>query len=221
MRKWPLIAALFTVGAAFVTLCPHDAYAQFGTPRAKAKPPRAGSGYGTSQDPLGAGETMDSELDDFSKEVDPALHSIKQGAGSVDVAFPAGGSSVLEGAAGARLVLPARLAVSIALLTGIDKKAKSNAFGGALKLQQFFPTASRAFPYAAVSLTAGKSGGDANKDDDDAKAGAGLSFGVEIFLLRELSTSAEVGVSSQIVPGDAFRLATGTSQIALHYFFGG
>jgi hypothetical protein len=221
MRKWPLVAALLTGGAAYATLCPHDAFAQFNTPRAKAKPTRGGGGFGSSQDPLGSGEASDSELDDFSKEVDPALHSIKQGAGSLDVAFPAGGSRMLEGAAGARLVLPARLAVSLALLTGIDKKAKSSAFGGALKLQQFFSSASRAFPYAAVSLTAGKSGGDANKDDDDLKAGAGLSFGVEIFLLRELSTSAEVGVSSQIVPGDAFRLATGTSQIALHYFFGG
>lgn len=201
-------------------------------PPAKQRPPHNGtssspgsgstsSGQGTSWGEAAPGvEGSDSELSDYAKETNVALHSIAPGNASLDVAFPGGGARGLEGAAGARMILPANMGLSVALLVGLDKEAKKNGYGGAVKIQRFLPTSTRAFPYAWVGFNAGKNGGEGNKDADDFEAGAGLGFGVEVFLLKEISTSAEIGVASRVMPGDAFRLATGTSQIALHYFFG-
>jgi hypothetical protein len=180
------------------------------------------SGSSSWGDPLaGSGDAnADPELSDFSKETDTALHSLLPGNVSLDVALPGGGSRALDGSAGARIVFSQRLAASVAALVGLEKEAKKNAFGGAVKLQSFLPTSTRAFPYVWTAITAGKNGGDGNEGDDELKAGGGLGFGVEIFLMKELSVSGEVGISSQIMPGAAFRLATGTSQLALHLFVG-
>lgn len=175
-----------------------------------------GTGWGDSS---GGADSGDSELSDYAKEMNAALHSITPGNASIDVAFPGGGARGLDGSAGARMILPSNMGLSLAFLAGLDAQAKKSGFGGAVKIQRFLATSTRAFPYAWVGLNAGKNGGDGNKGADDFEAGAGLGFGVEVFLLREISTSAEIGIASRMMPGDAFRLATGTSQIALHYFF--
>lgn len=179
----------------------------------------SGSAWG---DPLGAGaeSLSDAELEGFSKETDASLHSFHPGNASIDVALPGGGSGVLEGSAGARVIFNSRMAIAFALLVGIEKEKKTNAFGGALKFQNMFPTSTRAFPYVWVSLTGGKNGGEGNAGNSDFKAGAGAGGGLELFLMKELSVSAEVGLTSQLSPGKAFRMATGTSQLALHLFLG-
>jgi hypothetical protein len=195
-----------------------------GNTRRQAKPRTSSPQGGASAwgDPLGASSESgsDSELDDFAKETDGSLHSFHAGNASLDVAFPGGGSGVLEGSAGARVLLTNRMGVAFALLAGIEKEQKKNSFGAALKFQQFFPTSTRVFPFVWVSLTGGKNGGEGNAGDTDFKAGAGAGGGLELFLLKELSISAEAGITSQVSPGKSFRLATGTSQLALHLFLG-
>jgi hypothetical protein len=207
-----------------LVFCPVEAAAQAGTTRsgAKAKGRSGATAWPESSPPVTvpAVESQDSELADFAKETDASLHSLHSGNLSLDVQFPAGGSGLLEGGAGARFILPSRLAVSLAFLSGVDKEQKKNSLGAAFKVQSFFGTSTRAFPYAWVSASAGKNSGDGHGDDTKLKAGTGLGAGLEIFVMKELSTSVEVGLTSQILPGSALRLASGTSQIALHYFFG-
>jgi hypothetical protein len=214
-------AAALCVSLLSNIMAPDDALAQSGR-RSKGRSGSTPQGSGSYGDPLGGASEngSDSEMEEFAKETDLSLHSLAAGRASIDVGFPGGGSPNLDGSAGLRLVLSNRLAVGLSVLAGIDKQAKKNAYGGALRLQNFFPTTTRAFPYFAVSLTGGKNSGEGNKLDSETKGGAGLSLGAEVFVMKEISLSAEVGVTSQILPGKSFALATGTSQLAAHLFFG-
>ena len=163
-------------------------------------------------------ESTDAELSELALN-DSAINSLQPGKLSLAVAFPNGGALTGTPAMGLRGMFTSQLGASFFVQYTSDKAAKKQSAGTTLKAQHFFTPAARAVPYVFVQASAGKNSGDGNTGNTDLQAGGALGLGVEIFLIKEISTSAEIGLGSVFKPTSQLTIATATTQIGLHYHF--
>lgn len=169
-------------------------------------------------------QTADLDLEEL-QQADSSFHSLQAGKFSMEVSFPGGGSSSGQSTAGIRVMTPKLIGISGLVHFSYDRKEDQNSFGGILRVQKFLISGAKAFPYFMTQLSAGKNN-NSSADNSDAtqitsfQLGAAIGLGVEYFLLKELSTSAEVALGARLLPSSQTRIATNTSQISLHYHFG-
>ncbi|NBW81261.1 hypothetical protein EBR21_05855, partial [bacterium] len=109
--------------------------------------------------------------------------------------------------------------VSVGLNLASDKTAKSESSGIFAKWNHMLsPGWGKSFPYAFV-----QSGYLSQKASETAKKESNANFafglGVEISLLRELSTSVESGLGGVLWPSSQMSYTAATTQLALHYHF--
>jgi hypothetical protein len=150
------------------------------------------------------------------------------GAYSLDVAFPGGGATTGTSAAGLRYFVSDTLAAAVALQLSYDETERFSAVGASVRVLDYLKARGRTNFFTFGQLSSGQTR--LKKSDDATTADSAQSTtskvqlaisagaGFEIFLLPELSTSAEVGVGANILPSDAMTFSTGTAGIALHYF---
>ena len=209
------VVTLVMLGASFFETFVQTAQAQ--APQQRKK--RSG---GSSSQPIPESlpqESTDAELADLALN-DSLVNSLQPGKFSLAVAFPNGGALTGTQAMGLRGMFTSQFAASLFVQYNYDKAAKKQAAGATLKVQQFLTPTARAVPYLFVQTTAGKNSGDGNTGNTDLQAGVALGLGVEIFLIKEISTSAEVGLGTAFRPSSRLTVATATTQIGLHYHFG-
>lgn len=161
----------------------------------------------------------DAELDELAAN-ENALNSLQPGKFSMGVLVPVGGALTGTSAFGMRYLVSSTFALTPFLQFGNDKAAKKTALGITLKAQEFLTPGNRAVPYAFFQVSAGKNGGEGNEGNTDTQAGAAIGLGVEVFIIREISTSVEAGLGYNFMPTQRAQVSTATSQLALHYHFG-
>lgn len=154
---------------------------------------------------------------------------------ALDVAFPNGGNISETPAAGATWHSSEGYALGASMQISRDKQHGLTSWGLTARALLFLnpieeispPKIMQPRPFLCTWLALGRTHFDHAEDipeqDDSAgerlQMGTALTFGVEIPLTENLSTSVETGVSANIAPAHLFSLTTMTSQIALHYFF--
>lgn len=138
---------------------------------------------------------------------------------SISAGFPNGGSIWGTPAFGIRNELSEGEFVSVGLQLAANKEKKSEAAGLMMKWQHMmFTPVARAFPYAFF-----QAGVQSVKESDAAKSEtsmlAAMGFGVEVSLLREISTSFETGFGGVFLPSHKINYSAATTQLSLHYHF--
>jgi len=138
---------------------------------------------------------------------------------SLSAGFPNGGSTWGSPALGVRNELFEGEFVSVALQLASNKQEKSEASGLMMKWNHMmFTPVGRSFPF--FFLQAGLQN---VKESESAKAQssfqAALGVGVEVSLLREISTSFETGFGGVFWPSSRINYSTATTQLSLHYHF--
>jgi hypothetical protein len=164
----------------------------------------------------------------LDEAIDSRSPYLLAGAYSLDVAFPGGGATTGTSAAGVRFLLTDTLAAAVALQLSYDEKERFSAVGATVRAISFMKARGRTNFYGFGQLSSGQtrlkrsseSASSNTADEETSKVQLALAAGAgfEIFLLPELSTSAEVGVGANILPSNAMTFSTGTAGIALHYF---
>ena len=178
-----------------------------------------------------SGETDPLDLSEGSQFATPGAYAPKgsgssssnvaAGRMSLDFSAPNGGSPYSEGAAGIRFFVQDDFALALAALYANDKELSKSSYGALLRMQAFFSGATKSKPYYWAGFSAGKNGGDGySEQQKEAATGFSTGLGIELFLIKELSISGEVGLSSQITPAEKSKVVTGTSALALHLFLG-
>jgi hypothetical protein len=109
--------------------------------------------------------------------------------------------------------------VAVGLQFASNKQEKSEASGVMVKWNHMmFTPVGRSYPYAFL-----QTGLQSIKESETAKAQssfqAALGVGVEVSLLREISTSFETGFGGVFWPTTRINYSTATTQISLHYHF--
>ncbi len=155
------------------------------------------------------------------------LNSLNTDAVSIDVAFPSGGSALGTNSVGARFFLSPTTALGLHLQYSYDQEQNFLAFGATFRTQWFLASKGRSAFYSFAQLSGGSTKNTAPTtsattnivDKSSTQTGGAGGFGLEVFLLPELSASADVGVGAVFSPSDRTKISTATSQIALHFFF--
>lgn len=138
---------------------------------------------------------------------------------SIDVSLPNGGSPFGVSAAGLRWFASDNFALSIFAQAGYDRTLEKTIYGGALRGEYFFAPTGKAYPYTFLQLSTGQTKVKRDTPSTSATTGAGLGGGVEVYLIPELSLSADVGFASNFAPASSLNVTTFTSNISLHLHF--
>ncbi|MEN9827055.1 MAG: hypothetical protein RI953_2800 [Pseudomonadota bacterium] len=154
--------------------------------------------------------------------IDPSSDTSKYsviGPWSISAGFPQGGSVWGSPALGLRNEIFNGEFVSVGLNLASDKISKSESAGVFAKWSHMLsPGWGKSFPYAFV-----QSGYLSQKANETAKNESSANFafglGVEVSLLRELSTSVETGLGGVLWPSSQMSYTAATTQLALHYHF--
>ncbi|MFZ9519130.1 MAG: hypothetical protein ACO3A4_01510 [Silvanigrellaceae bacterium] len=138
---------------------------------------------------------------------------------SVSAGFPQGGSIWGSPALGLRNEIFNGEFVSVGLNLASDKIQKSESTGIFAKWNHMLsPGWGKSFPYAFV-----QSGYVSQKANEAAKkesvANFAFGLGVEVSLLREISTSLETGLGGVLWPSSQMSYTSATTQLAVHYHF--
>ncbi|MEN9530616.1 MAG: hypothetical protein RI932_2489 [Pseudomonadota bacterium] len=138
---------------------------------------------------------------------------------SLSAGFPNGGSTWGSPALGVRNEVFEGDFISLALQFSSNKQEKSDASGVMVKWNHMmFTPVGRSFPYFFL-----QAGLQSVKESEAAKAQSSfqsaLGVGVEVSLLREISTSFETGFGGVFWPSTRINYSTATTQISLHYHF--
>lgn len=138
---------------------------------------------------------------------------------SLSAGFPQGGSVWGSPALGIRHELIDGGFASAALNFSSDRAGKSESFGLFAKWNQMLSAGwGKSFPYAFLQsgmLTEKLS--EKSKRETSTIFAAGL--GVEVSLLREISTSIETGFGGVLFPESQMSFTTATTQLSVHYHF--
>ncbi len=138
---------------------------------------------------------------------------------SISAGFPNGGSIWGTPAFGVRNELSEGEFIAVGLQLSANKEEKSESAGLMAKWQHMmFTPVARAFPY--VFFQAGVQSvkeSDATKSETSLLTAIGL--GVEVSLLREISTSFETGFGGVFLPSSKINYSAATTQLSLHYHF--
>lgn len=140
---------------------------------------------------------------------------------SLGVSFPAGGSPVAQNAVGFRCMASDWFALSVYAQGGYDKPTNKSVMGGALRGDWFFSSATRSIPFVFMQVSGGetKAPKERDKEASVSSAGGALGFGVEVFLISELSVSGEVAAVSNFHPSSKLNFTTLTPALAMHLHF--
>lgn len=138
---------------------------------------------------------------------------------SLSAGFPNGGSIWGAPALGLRNEVAAGEFVSIGLNLSADKAGKSESMGLFAKWNHMlFAPLGKAFPYAFLQCgVLSQKSSEASKKETTLMSAAG--FGVEVSLLREISTSLETGLGGNLWPSTNANYSAATTQISMHYHF--
>ncbi|MEN9810722.1 MAG: hypothetical protein RLZZ488_2289 [Pseudomonadota bacterium] len=138
---------------------------------------------------------------------------------SLSAGFPQGGSVWGSPALGIRHELIDGGFASAAINFSTDRTGKSESFGVFAKWNQMLSAGwGKSFPYAFLQsgmLTEKLS--EKSKRETSTIFAAGL--GVEVSLLREISTSLETGFGGVLLPATQTSFTTATTQLSVHYHF--
>jgi hypothetical protein len=162
-------------------------------------------------------------MDDDDAPKPPVSSYLKKEAFSFDIAFPAGGSALGTNSIGVRYLQNPNLALALHLQYGFDDTRGFNAYGGTFRTQWFLKSKLRTVLYSFAQMSAGTTAKTAKSTltslETGTQLGAAGGMGLELFIMPELSTSVELAVGANALPGNKYNVTTATSGIALHYFF--
>jgi hypothetical protein len=138
---------------------------------------------------------------------------------SISAGLPSGGSVWGVPALGARAEVSEGEFLNIGVQFSASRPDSSNAYGLQVKWQHMLLTPlSRSYPYGfvqgglqSVKLTA--------NDNGQTTLLAAVGIGVEVSLLREISTSFETGFGGVFWPSQSLNYSAATTQLAIHYHF--
>ena len=148
---------------------------------------------------------------------------IQPGYASIDVPFPTAYGVSLP-TAGARVILTYRIAWGLHLQFARSEQEQFTAYGVTTELN-YYLTPVRAFaPYLLGTFSLGQNRYDEpvpaeEQIKEELQLSTAVGFGVEVFLLDQLSTSVEVQFGGTILPSELGDFSTSTSQVELHYYF--
>ena len=138
---------------------------------------------------------------------------------SISAAFPNGGSIWGVPALGARAEVTEGEFLNIGIQLSSSRPDNSTAHGVQLKWQHMLLSPMpRSYPYGFVQAglqTVKLSENDAS----ETTLLAAFGFGVEVSLIREISTSFETGFGGVFWPSKVLSYSSATTQFALHYHF--
>lgn len=153
---------------------------------------------------------------------DPSAQASKYsviGPWTLSAGFPQGGSVLGSPALSLRNEVTQGEFVTAGLNFSLDRQAGSESAGGFLKWNHMLSAGwGKSFPYAFVqSGLMTQKASQSSKKETSLLAAAGI--GVEITLLREISTSLETGIGGSVWPSERLSFNAATTQIAVHYHF--
>jgi hypothetical protein len=145
---------------------------------------------------------------------------------SIDLGFPGGGSALGTNSVGARVFIKPDMAISLNLQYSYDKEQQFMAYGGTLRGQWILASKGRSAFYTFGQLSGGATKNTASTnsattsivEESSTQTGGAGGAGIEVFLIPEISVSAEVGVGAVFSPSSRIKISTATSQIAIHLF---
>ncbi len=138
---------------------------------------------------------------------------------SISATLPNGGSVWGVPALGARAEITEGEFLNIGIQFSASRADSSNAHGLLLKWQHMlFTPLRRSYPYGFVQ--GGLQSVQLSANDSSATTLlAAVGVGVEVSLLREISTSFETGFGGVFWPTQSLKYSTATTQLAIHYHF--
>ncbi len=138
---------------------------------------------------------------------------------TLSAGFPQGGSSLGAPALSIRNEVLNGEFVTIGVNLSSDRQSKSESTGVFLKWNHMLSAGwGKSFPYAFIQtgyLT--QKASESAKKESSAVAACGL--GVEVSLLREISTSVETGLGGVLWPSERTSYTAATTQLSIHYHF--
>jgi hypothetical protein len=138
---------------------------------------------------------------------------------TVSAGFPQGGSSSGTPALSLRNEVAEGGFATLGLNLSSDRQAGSESAGAFLKWNHMLASGwGKSFPYAFVqSGMLIQKVAASSKKETSFLAAAGL--GVEVSLIREISTSVETGIGGVMWPSERLSYNAATTQISVHYHF--
>lgn len=154
----------------------------------------------------------------FESNSEPSRYA-NLGPWSLSAGFPQGGSTWGSPTLGIRNELFNGEFLSLGLNLASDKTEKSESQGVFAKWNHMLSAGwGKSFPYAFLQTGyVSQKLSETAKKDTSAVFAVGL--GVEVSLLREISTSLETGLGGVLWPSSQLKYSTATTQLSVHYHF--